>query len=475
MKGRLISIRSMRMRYVIIDLITSALAFFVFNQARYLLMELNELGYTLREYLTTPKMLTEQIVIPFVMLGIYWLSGYYNHPFGKSRLQEFSQTLGSALINTLWIYLALLINDQLPTRYLSYELLFILFGSLFLLTYIGRFCLTQTSISNLTKRRWGFNTVIIGDSPEALAMARRLDSTRTKLGYNIIGYIPIEGEVSSTDNHSTLSAGRLKTLCSTGKVDQLIIVAADGAPDKKILSLLHTYFPLGVPIRIRPSAMDFLTSNIRTGDIYAEPFIDLSSPAMSDSQINIKRVIDISLSTLALIITSPLLLAIAIGVKLTSKGPVLYRQERIGYRQKPFNILKFRSMKIDAEAAGPQLSSDSDPRITPLGRILRKYRLDELPQFWNVIKGEMSLVGPRPERAYYIEKIVKYAPHYSLLHQVKPGITSWGMVKYGYAREVSEMVERSNYDLIYLSNMSVAVDFKILLHTISTVVHGRGI
>ncbi|MDE5924187.1 MAG: sugar transferase, partial [Muribaculaceae bacterium] len=116
-----------------------------------------------------------------------------------------------------------------------------------------------------------------------------------------------------------------------------------------------------------------------------------------------------------------------------------------------------------------------DPRITKAGRILRKYRLDELPQFWNVIRGEMSLVGPRPERAYFIEKIVKKAPHYTLVHQVKPGITSWGMVKFGYAREVDEMVERSNYDLIYLANMSVAVDFKILLHTISTVVLGKGV
>ena len=132
-------------------------------------------------------------------------------------------------------------------------------------------------------------------------------------------------------------------------------------------------------------------------------------------------------------------------------------------------------MRIDAEADGPRLSADDDPRVTPIGRIMRKYRLDELPQFWNVLKGDMSLVGPRPEREYFIRRIVKEAPYYTLLHQVKPGVTSWGMVKYGYARSVEEMVERARYDLIYLSNMSVAVDFKILLHTIKTVVSGRGI
>lgn len=165
----------------------------------------------------------------------------------------------------------------------------------------------------------------------------------------------------------------------------------------------------------------------------------------------------------------------AIAVKCNSKGPVIYSQERIGFRQIPFNIYKFRSMRVDAEADGPRLSEEDDPRITRVGRVLRKYRLDELPQFWNVLKGDMSLVGPRPERAYFIDRIVKKAPYYTLVHQVKPGITSWGMVKFGYAKTVDEMVERTRYDLIYLSNMSVAVDFKILIHTINTVVMGKGV
>ena len=203
--------------------------------------------------------------------------------------------------------------------------------------------------------------------------------------------------------------------------------------------------------------------------------IDLTSPAMNEWQKNVKRVLDVILSGTALIVLSPVYLALAIGVRTTSPGPVIYRQERIGYRQMPFEILKFRSMRTDAESDGPRLSDDNDPRITPLGKVMRKYRLDELPQFWNVFKGEMSLVGPRPERAYFIEQIVREAPYYTLVHQVKPGITSWGMVKFGYARSVPEMVERTRYDLIYLSNMSVAVDIKILLHTIKTVFMGKGV
>ncbi|MDE6811760.1 MAG: sugar transferase [Muribaculaceae bacterium] len=474
MRGHLISIKSMRMRYVAMDLATSMMAFFLFNIARYYLMGINKIIPLFLTYITEEKMIIEQLVIPIIMLGIYWLSGYYNRPFGKSRLLEFSQTSFSAFINTIWIYFALLINDQLPSRYVSYELMLFLWGSLFLITYSGRLCLTVTTLWNIKRHLWSFNTVIIGDSDKAMQTADRLSLRQTNLGYSVIGHIPIPGEKSSKRPHKILTPQQLETLHKNNSIDQLIISAAENASEKDILELLYNYFPSGIPIKIKPSALAFLTSHIRIGDIYAEPFIDLTSPSMSDSQINIKRVLDIFLSILALLILSPIMIGIAIAVKYTSKGPVIYRQERIGYRQKPFNILKFRTMRIDAESKGPQLACEDDPRITPVGRILRKYRLDEFPQFWNVIKGEMSLVGPRPEREYYIRQIVKQAPYYTLVHQVKPGITSWGMVKYGYAQKVEEMVERCNYDLIYLSNMSVAVDFKILLHTISTVVLGKG-
>ena len=132
-------------------------------------------------------------------------------------------------------------------------------------------------------------------------------------------------------------------------------------------------------------------------------------------------------------------------------------------------------MKVDAEANGPTLSTLDDPRITKLGKIMRKYRLDELPQFWNVVKGDMSLVGPRPEREYYIKQIIKIAPYYSLVHQVRPGITSWGMVKFGYASNVDEMISRLKYDLLYIENVSLAVDLKIIFYTINTVFTGKGI
>ncbi|MDE6291532.1 MAG: sugar transferase, partial [Muribaculaceae bacterium] len=167
-------------------------------------------------------------------------------------------------------------------------------------------------------------------------------------------------------------------------------------------------------------------------------------------------------------------LVLAVKVKTDSKGPVFYTQERIGLKERPFQIIKFRTMRTDAEAQGPQLSNDDDPRVTKSGKVMRKYRLDELPQFWNVLKGEMSIVGPRPERKYFINKIIRKAPYYTLLYQARPGITSWGMVKYGYASDVDEMIERSKYDLLYISNMSILVDLKIMLYTVMTILEGKG-
>ncbi|MEG1573451.1 MAG: sugar transferase, partial [Bacteroidales bacterium] len=220
---------------------------------------------------------------------------------------------------------------------------------------------------------------------------------------------------------------------------------------------------------------EMLTSRIKLSNIYGTPLIDVSVCAMSDAQKNIKRLCDIVFSSLALIILTPLFVYLYIHISLTSKGNVIYKQKRVGYKRKEFTMYKFRTMIENAEREIPMLSDYNDPRITGLGHWMRKYRIDELPQFWNVIKGDMSIVGPRPERKYFIDKIVERAPYYSLLHQVRPGITSLGMINFGYARNIDEMIARLKYDIIYLENMSLLIDMKIISYTVKIVLTGRGI
>jgi lipopolysaccharide/colanic/teichoic acid biosynthesis glycosyltransferase len=174
------------------------------------------------------------------------------------------------------------------------------------------------------------------------------------------------------------------------------------------------------------------------------------------------------------VIGFPVLCFIALAILLDSPGSIFFRQERIGFRGKPFMIYKFRSMKKDAEKSGPQLSSEHDDRRTKVGAFLRKSRLDELPQFINVLVGDMSIVGPRPERQFFIDQIVKKAPYYVRLHRIKPGITSWGQVKFGYAENVDQMVERMKYDILYLENMSLGLDVKIMIYTALIMIQGRG-
>jgi lipopolysaccharide/colanic/teichoic acid biosynthesis glycosyltransferase len=251
------------------------------------------------------------------------------------------------------------------------------------------------------------------------------------------------------------------------------------APDKRDRKILYrqlfALLPYGLPIQLRIQPNEEFGLSFRPKSLTSIPMVSFGADCIPPFRRNVKRLGDIVVACLALLILSPLMLALMIIIPMDSKGSVFYAQERIGRLGHPFKMYKFRSMRTDAEPEGPQLSKSDDPRITRLGHYLRKYRLDELPQFWNVLRGDMSLVGPRPERAFYIDRIMEYAPHYSLLLQLRPGITSWGMVKYGYAGDVFQMVERMRYDQMYLENCTLAVDLKIIGYTIQTVVTGKGI
>lgn len=465
-----------RLRYVLADLLTGALAFWVFDIVRfYLLASVAPTGYqVLWSFLGSTKLVVEQCVVPPCMLVIYWLSGYYNEPFQKSRLQEFTTTVGSVVVNTVLIYLVLLINDQTGKRIINYEMILILFGLLFIMTYSARLIITGYAIHHFRKELWQINVLIMGNSKVSRKVAKKLKEVKRDVRYHICGFVEIPGEHSVDDKEDVYPFEQLKEVYYEKAVNQ-VILAPEFHDDKKVMKLLSVLFPLEIPVKISPDTFSYVTSAIRLKDIYGEPFIDLTGPTISESSKNIKRTFDVTFSLIVLILLSPLYLLLMALVKFTSNGPVFYKQERIGRYQKPFWIYKYRTMVKEAEANGPQLSSDTDPRITKVGHWMRKYRLDELPQFWNVLKGEMSIVGPRPEREYFIKQIVEKAPYYTLVCQVRPGITSWGMVKYGYASSVSQMVERTRFDLIYLANMSLSVDCKILLYTLKTVFGGEGV
>jgi exopolysaccharide biosynthesis polyprenyl glycosylphosphotransferase len=265
----------------------------------------------------------------------------------------------------------------------------------------------------------------------------------------------------------------LKHLIEEYKIEE-VIIATERSEHNTIEQIISEIEDSDVLIKVIPDMQDFLLGTVKTTSIYQTPLIQVSFDFMPPWQLNIKRFVDIVVSALVLLILSPVYLFCIAGVRLSSKGPIFYTQERIGLKGKKFMIPKFRSMYVGAENGTPMLSSKNDPRVTPFGRMMRKTRLDEIPQFFTVLMGEMSLVGPRPERQFFINQITERAPHYRLLLKVKPGITSWGQVKYGYAENVDQMIERLKFDILYLENMSLAMDIKIMAYTLLTVMKGSG-
>ena len=463
-----------RIKYVLGDFVMSNLAWFCYNIIRY--QTGNVIGYgNMSSYLTSKMVLLGQLFFPLLMMVTYAFSGYYNNVCRKSRVQELLTTLASSGINTLLIFFLALINDVIGVRGNDYEMILILWALLFGFVYLVRATITNIASREIKSRKWTFPTLIIGSGSAAVAFVEKLNRRRESTGYEVKGYINIPGENPVKGNPlPCYDLSQIKEVCDREGIWELIVVPTRD-DTHQIMNAINKLFSLGLPINISPERFNMMQTPVRIADIYGEPLVNISRSSMSDSGKNIKRALDIIVSAIALILLLPFYAIVAAIIKITSPGPVFYLQERIGLHNKPFNIIKFRSMVHNAEADGkPQLSSDNDPRITPFGRFMRKYRIDELPQFWNVLKGEMSLVGPRPERKFYSDQITPRIPAYALLHQVHPGITSMGMVKFGYAKDVDEMVERVRYDLIYLNNMSLLNDIKILIYTIKIVFTGRG-
>ena len=266
---------------------------------------------------------------------------------------------------------------------------------------------------------------------------------------------------------------KLNEIIITDKIEE-VIITVEKTERALLTKILQQLSDKDVNIKITPDAVDIITGAVQTSNVMGVPLIDVHSGLLPSWQKNIKRFVDLFISITASVLLLPVLIYAAVRTKFSSKGSVLYGQERIGYKGIPFTIYKFRSMIEAAEKDGPMLSTDDDVRVTGWGRVMRKWRLDELPQLWNIIKGEMSLVGPRPERKFYVLQIVEQHSEYNYLFKVKPGLTSWGMVKFGYASSVEEMIQRMPYDLMYVENVSLLLDLRIMILTLVILLKGEG-
>ena len=418
--------RKQQIWYILADLISSELVWLCFLGFRWMVFEGR---MELLEDVLIPAFdfRLPLIAYPLVCLTVYYLSGYYLRPLQKPLWREFLRTIVSAAVIALLFFFIIIIDD--PTENYKHYLvsLSVLFSLQFVLSYIPRLTITL-----LSRRRGVLRTKTIHSMEEAKMLV-------------------------------------------AGEQDEVIIDLPNGFTDRDLYMLIARLYPLSCEISMIPRVYDMLTGAARIGQLDRPSLIRITDYHMTDAELCIKRAFDIVASALGLILLSPLFALIALQVKLSSRGPVFYSQERIGLYGLPFHIYKFRTMVTDAEADGvPQITHDNDPRITKIGHWLRKYRLDELPQLWNILRGDMSIVGPRPERPFFIEQIMKEAPYYCLLYKVRPGLTSWGPIRVGYTDTMEKMIERLNCDIVYVENMSLLLDLKILFFTTGVIIKGKG-
>lgn len=456
--------------YVITDVIISAGVWLLFQYK----ISGTSFETFVADYLTDGVDLLRFSFVPFLWFFLFLFLDEYQDPYRKTRFRTFTRTFWHSILGVFLLYLFNIMSPAAPGMGL------VIYYFIFQFLSIGLARIIHLTIlhDRIQKGRIAFNTILIGSNERAWELYQEVHEQKEYPGYHVVGYININGTTDPRLTRSVKHLGGIDGIDDIIRVHQIeeALVALEDNEYTRLRPVLEGLFDYAghLTIRITPDLYDILLGKVRLNYVYGAILIEVEREIMPRWQRVLKRVFDVVVAILVFILFWWLYLYIALRVRFSSEGPIFYKQERIGKGGVPFNIYKFRSMKVDAEEEGPQLSFEGDERCTPWGSVMRKWRIDELPQFWNVLKGEMSLVGPRPERIFYIEKIMEVAPHYKHLLRIKPGITSWGQVKYGYASTVEEMIQRLKYDILYIENRSFALDLKILFYTMLVLVKGSG-
>lgn len=431
-------------------------------------------------YNNTIQLVWSDMQFPSVLLTAFWvilfgLNGLYRVQRAMSRSDELINITKFIFVGIFLIYLLTVDLDN-PVTF-GKSILFFYAAALLFAVSFGRLVIRSIHLNLLEKGKGLAQTLIIGLNRRGLAVQDAF-YTKPRSGYHPIGFIRMEGEpdLETTDLQIPVlgELNDISKIISEKQIDEVILALERDHHDRTIdiIRLLQDH---KVGIKTNPDMFDAISGLARTQQLHGIPLIDIMPDFMPLWERIAKRVIDLTVAVLSLTLVSPLLLIIAIAIKLDSKGPVFFSQERVGKNGKPFNVIKFRTMIQDAEAAtGPVWATEADPRITKVGRVLRHLRLDEIPQAFNILRNEMSLVGPRPERQFFVEKITELYPLYPRRHQVKPGITGWAQVKQGYDTTLEASRLKLKYDLFYLENISLRLDFKIIMYTVYVMFTGSG-
>lgn len=454
--------------FIIVDFLTAAIAWAGFYYFRKLYVEAVP-------FETSERFFLGMILVPIFWTILYFFLGTYNNMRRMYFMRVLSLSMIAFILGTLTIFFFLILDDEIPSHTYYYNLLIALIVIHSFITLIPRIIITYFIVKQIRLKKDGFRTLLIGGSTKAVDIYKEVEGLPKGIGTQFIGFVNLNGidnDISNFLNHLGHSDD-LERIIDEYNVEE-VIIALDSSEHEKLKNIIDRIQGRDIKIKISANMFDLLSGSVKMTNIFGALLIEVNDEIMPHWQFVIKRLMDIAASIIAILILLPVYITMIIMVKTSSKGPIFFLQERIGKNGAPFNIIKFRTMVVDAEKEGPQLSSTNDSRITKTGKFMRKVRLDEIPQFWNVIVGEMSLVGPRPERQFFIDKIAEREPQFLQLTKVKPGITSWGQVKFGYAENVDEMLQRMKYDLLYLKNMSIALDLKILLYTIVIVFKGSG-